>query len=124
MLILGLVSTLLGIVGVILPLMPGTVFLLIAAWAFSRSSIRLHAWLHQHPLLGRTIRDWRQHRIIPPKAKFLAIANMSAGFAYAVIVLGDTWIVPTVVGGTLVPVALWIATRPSRTSAGQAQGTA
>ncbi len=62
MLLLGLVCTAVGIAGLILPLLPGTVFLLIAAWAFSRSSERLHLWLFHHPRFGRTIRDWHYYR--------------------------------------------------------------
>ncbi|NQV60805.1 MAG: YbaN family protein [Alphaproteobacteria bacterium] len=112
MLALGLVCTALGIIGIILPIMPGTVFLLIAAWAFSRSSERLHLWLFQHPRFGRTIREWHLYGVIPARAKVLAITMMAGSFAYVAMTLNDNWIIPALVGGTLVPVAIWIASRP------------
>ncbi|MBL6951153.1 MAG: YbaN family protein [Alphaproteobacteria bacterium] len=112
MLALGLVCTALGIIGIILPVMPGTVFLLIAAWAFSRSSERLHLWLFQHPRFGRTIREWHLYGVIPVRAKVVAITMMAGSFAYVAMTLNDNWIIPALVGATLVPVAIWIASRP------------
>jgi len=110
------VCTALGIAGIILPLMPGTVFLLIAVWAFSRSSERLHLWLFHHPRFGRSIRAWYLYGVIPVPSKVLAIAMMAGSFAYVVVAHGDNWIVPALTGGTLATVAIWIATRPSRVS--------
>ncbi len=113
MLALGLVCTAVGIAGLILPLLPGTVFLLIAAWAFSRSSERLHQWLFHHPRFGRTIRDWHYYRAIPTGAKLLAVTMMSGSFIYVAITYSDDWLITVLVGATLAPVAIWIATRPS-----------
>jgi uncharacterized membrane protein YbaN (DUF454 family) len=113
MMALGLVCTVLGIIGIILPVMPGTVFLLIAAWAFSRSSERLHLWLYYHPRFGQTIRDWHLHRVIPVRGKLLAITMMAMSFAYVAVSQSPNWLVPALVGATLLPVAIWIATRPS-----------
>ena len=48
----GWIFTALGVVGLILPLMPGTIFLILAAWCFSQSSPRFEAWLLGHPRLG------------------------------------------------------------------------
>jgi uncharacterized membrane protein YbaN (DUF454 family) len=113
MLALGLVCTALGIIGIILPVMPGTVFLLIAAWAFSRSSTRLHLWLYNHPRFGGTIRDWHQFRAIPVKAKVLAVSMMAISFAFVATTLGHNMAVPIIVGVVMAPVGVWIATRPS-----------
>ncbi|MFP6695911.1 MAG: YbaN family protein [Alphaproteobacteria bacterium] len=113
MLALGLDCTALGIIGIILPVMPGTVFLLIAAWAFSRSSKRLHLWLHNHLRFGRVLQDWHQYRAIPVRAKVLAILMMGASFTYVAMTLNQNMIVPILVGAALAPVAIWIATRPS-----------
>lgn len=118
---LGLACTALGIVGIILPVMPGTVFLLIAAWAFSRSSARLHAWLFHHPRFGRSIQNWHYHRVIPIRAKILAISMMSGSFAYVAITFSEHWIVPALVGAVVVPVAIWVATRASQIRAVPAQ---
>jgi uncharacterized membrane protein YbaN (DUF454 family) len=112
MLALGLICTALGIVGIILPVMPGTVFLLIAVWAFSRSSEKLHLWLFYHPRFGQTIRAWHQYRAIPLRAKVLAVTMMAASFTYVAVMLNQNWLVPVLVGAILAPVAIWIATRP------------
>ncbi|HJM93884.1 MAG: YbaN family protein [Alphaproteobacteria bacterium] len=119
MLLLGFVCTAVGIAGLILPLLPGTVFLLIAAWAFSRSSERLHLWLFHHPRFGRTIRDWHYYRAIPTGAKLLAIVMMLGSFIYVAITCRDDWLITALVGATLALVAIWIATRPN---AGQGRG--
>jgi uncharacterized protein len=113
MLALGILCTGLGIVGIILPVMPGTVFLLIAAWAFSRSSERLHLWLYHHPRFGRTIRNWHQYRAIPIKAKIMAVTMMAGSFIYILVTLNQNWMLPVLIGALLVPVAIWIVTRPS-----------
>lgn len=117
MLALGLLCTAVGIAGLILPLLPGTLFLLIAAWAFSRSSERLHQWLYHHPRFGRTIREWYLYRAIPPRAKVLAITMMSGSFAYVAVTYSHDWLITFLVGATLAPVAIWIATRPNGASA-------
>ncbi|MBW7949136.1 MAG: DUF454 family protein [Pseudorhodoplanes sp.] len=75
---LGLTSVACGIAGIILPLVPTTPFLLLAAFAFARSSPRLHAWLVSHPRLGPPINDWQRHRAIRRRAKVVAVAAMVA----------------------------------------------
>lgn len=78
---LGLTSVACGIAGIILPLVPTTPFLLLAAFAFARSSPRLHAWLVSHPRLGPPIKDWQRHRAIRRRAKVVAVAAMVAFLA-------------------------------------------
>lgn len=56
---LGWICIALGVLGIFLPLMPTTVFLLIAAWCFARSSERFHSWLVAHPHLGPFIHAWQ-----------------------------------------------------------------
>ena len=89
MLALGLMCTALGVIGIILPVMPGTVFLLIAVWAFSRSSEKLHLWLYHHPRFGHTIRAWQQNRAIPLRAKAAAVTMMAASFTYVAVTLNQ-----------------------------------
>src|SRR5690606_41134853 len=55
----------LALAGTVLPLLPTTPFLLVAAWAFARSSPRLDAWLHAHPRLGPPLAAWQARRAIP-----------------------------------------------------------
>ena len=110
---LGFASLGLGLAGAVLPLLPTTPFLLLAAWAFSNSSERLHRWLLEHPRLGPVILDWRRHRRIPLSAKVLATVLLGAS-------LGTTVAFSVLPGAFLVGFALflagvlaWIWTRPS-----------
>lgn len=68
----GCLSLALGVVGIFLPLLPTTPFLLLAAVCFSKASPRLHQWLIQHPKLGPSIVAWQTRRVISLKAKLLA----------------------------------------------------
>ncbi|MEI2384345.1 YbaN family protein [Breoghania sp. JC706] len=79
-LILGLLFVGLGFVGVFLPVLPTTPFLILAAACFTRSSTRLETWLMEHRHFGPTLRDWRERGAIPARAKLLALAGTSAGF--------------------------------------------
>src|SRR5690606_16765109 len=83
-LVLGFLSVGCGLVGAVLPMVPTTPFLLLAAFAFARSSPRLHRWLLSHRYFGPLITNWQQHGSIDRKAKFSAIGVM-------VPMLGLTW---------------------------------
>lgn len=72
----GTVFLAIGIAGVILPLMPGTVFLLLASFCYLRGSKRLHDWLMGHPVLGRQVRVMKGELPMPVRAKVTAIAAM------------------------------------------------
>ncbi len=104
----------LGCVGIFLPLLPTTPFVLLAAFCFSRSSRRLHRWLLTQRTFGPIIRDWNQHGVIRPRIKWTSIGLI-------VLMLGY----PTVFGALALPlkVALvlvglsvisFIWSRPSR----------
>jgi uncharacterized protein len=75
---LGLVLVGMGYLGVILPGLPATPFLLAASYCFIRSSPRLHRWLRRSPVLGRVIHDWESHRGIRPAVKVFAICLVAA----------------------------------------------
>lgn len=77
----GAVSLALALIGVVLPLLPTTPFLLVAAYAFARSSPRLHAWLIAHPRFGSMISNWREQGAISRPVKIFAIIVMAATFA-------------------------------------------
>lgn len=112
----GVISVALGLVGVALPLLPTTPFMILAAACFARSSPRLHDWLWTHRLFGPAIRDWHHHRAIPAVAKRAALAAMAAAFALS-LWLGLRWEVLLLQGLVLAATGTWIATRPSRPAA-------
>lgn len=107
----------LGIAGMLLPVMPTTIFLILALWAFSKSSVRFHDWLYSHPRLGRSLRDWHRHRVIPLPAKCLAVAMMSASLLYVTLFVAESWTLPLGLGLGLGSVAAYILSRPHRAPA-------
>jgi len=68
----GAIAVLLGILGIFLPLLPTTPFLLLASWCFARGSDRLHGWLLSHRVFGEYLRNFEAGRGIPLKAKIVA----------------------------------------------------
>ena len=74
----GLLNVALGVIGIFVPGMPTTVFLLIAGWFFARSSPRLHRWLHQHPRLGPYL-EMARTRSMPLRARILTALAIWAG---------------------------------------------
>lgn len=72
----------LGAIGVFLPVLPTTPFMLAALWAFARGSPRFHGWLYNHRLFGPPLQRWERHRVIPAHAKALAVVAMLASLAY------------------------------------------
>ena len=72
----------LGAVGAFLPGLPTVPLMLVALWAFSKSSQRFHDWLYAHPVFGPPLQQWRTHRIIPVRAKVAAVATMIASLFY------------------------------------------
>lgn len=99
----------LGVLGVILPVMPSTIFFILALWAFKRSSPRLEGRLLAHPRIGPTLSDWDRNRSIKPRTKVVAISMIwaclliSAAFVhkpyvYAILAatgIGLTWYLAT-----------------------------
>jgi len=115
--VLGWSCVALGIVGALLPVVPSTVFFLVALWAFSKSSTRFHQWLYSHPMLGRPLREWHAHRVIPLPAKLLAVTTMFASLLYVIFFVADDWLLPAVLGAVMAAVAAYIISRPHRIAA-------
>lgn len=104
----------LGCLGAVLPVLPTTPFLLLALWAFSRSSERFHGWLIHHRWLGRIVRDWESHRVIPLRAKIIAITTMAASLAWAVLFSKAPWYALAAMAAVIAYGAWYILTKPSR----------
>lgn len=68
----------LGFIGIFVPGLPTTPFVLVAAWAAARGSARLHRWLHDHHLFGPMVRDWQAHGAVSRRAKWVSTLTMLA----------------------------------------------
>ena len=103
----------LGVIGVFLPVMPTTVFMIGALWAFSMSSKRLETWLLEHPRFGPRLVEWRAHRVIPVRAKLFAWSSMAASLAIMFVARVPYWAIATAAALMLVGV-IYIARCPSK----------
>ncbi|GGD08718.1 DUF454 family protein [Franconibacter pulveris 1160] len=92
LLIIGWLAVALATLGVVLPLLPTTPFLLLAAWCFARSSPRFHDWLLYRSWFGGYLRFWQQHRAMPPGAKPRAVAFILITFAISLWVVNILWV--------------------------------
>jgi uncharacterized membrane protein YbaN (DUF454 family) len=86
----GLVSVAVGVIGIFVPLLPTTVFLLIGAACFARSSDRLHDWLLGHRWLGPYIRNYREHRGITQRARVLNLVALWVVIGYSALFAAST----------------------------------
>lgn len=109
---LGWAFVALGAIGAVLPVMPTTIFLIGAAWAFGRSSPRLEARLLGDPRFGPALRAWRDHRALSRRGKVCACAGIAAGYAsFFFLSSPPPWLALTVFA-ILAAVALWLVRRP------------
>ena len=90
---LGWSAVALGLLGVILPVLPTTPFLLVAAFAFGNSSPRARAWLIDHAPFGPAIRDWEERGAISRRAKTLAVSMMTLVLVVSLILGAPWWVV-------------------------------
>ena len=109
---LGWASLGLGALGILLPLLPTTPFLLLAAYFFSRGSRRLHAWLLDHRVFGPPIENWRAHHAISTGAKCAALAAMALILAISALADVRAWVL-AVQAFILAGVAVFLLTRPT-----------
>jgi uncharacterized protein len=110
---MGCVLVALGVIGMVMPLMPGAVFLIAAVWCFARSSPRLEAWLLNHPQFGKTLRDWRSDGAIPRPAKIMACAGMTFGFVVFWFSAHPSLLLAACVAALLLACAGYVVSRPS-----------
>jgi len=107
----GVVLTVVGVIGLVTPGWPGTIFLILAAGCFARSSPKLEAWLLGHPRLGPSVVAWRENGAIPRKIKYIAIGSMVVSFVIVLLInLSLVWTV--IVGVSLLASALYVGSRP------------
>jgi uncharacterized membrane protein YbaN (DUF454 family) len=106
-----------GIVGVFVPVMPSAVFFLVALWLFSKGSKRFHDWLYNHRIFGPVLLAWSRHRVIPPKAKALALICMATSVAIVALFVVDGWQLPLALGLINAIAGVYIVSRPGRVPA-------
>ncbi len=82
---LGMISLAIGIAGIVLPVLPTTPFVLLAAACFARGSRRFHDWLLGHALFGPIIIEWNEYGSIPWRTKIIAIILMSATLSFSIV---------------------------------------
>ncbi len=111
---IGFVCVGIGMLGAVLPLLPATPFLLIALWAFSRSSQRFHHWLYTHPRFGPRLQEWKKYGTVPVRVKVSAISAMGVSFALMAFVMRVKWPVLAASGSLMLIGAAYILSRPSR----------
>lgn len=109
---LGCLMLALGIIGAFLPVMPTTIFLILAAWCFGKSSPRLEAWMLDHPRFGPGLRRWREEGAVPRKAKLMAVSGMSLGYALFWIEAKPGLPLASVVAVFMVSAAIYVVSRP------------
>ena len=110
----GSVCVLLGIVGIFLPLLPTTPFMLLAAACFARSSRRFHDWLLANRTFGPLIAEWEKHRSIPRRTKLTAIGLMSLTLAVSIVFFVEPRWLQGLLAAIGIGLAIWLYRIPSR----------
>ena len=108
---IGILSLSLGYVGIVVPGLPTTVFILIAAWAFSKCSTKFTYWIENHRLFGPMVLNWQQYKGLSRRAKKVAILTIIPTFAFTIFIafsmIGDL-----IFGFFGIALCTWLATRP------------
>ena len=109
--LLAYISLGIGLIAIVVPGLPTTEFILLAAWAATRSSPRLSAWLENHRLFGPILSNWRNGKIIARRAKVSATVSMLLCAGVMLMTLDHGWPVYLAILG-MGAGNLWIWSRP------------
>ena len=115
LLALGWICVGLGFIGIFVPGLPTTIFLIIALWAFTKSSKKLRIWLLNHKRFGPILRNWQEHKVVPLKAKILMVVLQTL----VVIIVQytfDNLFITVGLAIILLMVATYVISLPSRVS--------
>lgn len=109
---LGMLSLAMAYIGLVVPGIPFSIFLVFAAYCFAKSSKKMHDWLYNHKWFGEFLTNWTNHRVFPLKAKYAMVAVMSSSLAIMWFTTGNIkamfW-----AGITMLAVAIWTWRYPS-----------
>ncbi|GHB30033.1 YbaN family protein [Salinicola rhizosphaerae] len=108
---LAAISFALGVIGLFLPVMPTTCFMLAAVWLASKGSPRFANWIRTHPRFGPSIQAWERERAIPRHAKIMAVSMLSVSCVVIGFAVSLLWLKVGLILG-LVALSIWIVTRP------------
>ncbi|MFC4309001.1 YbaN family protein [Steroidobacter flavus] len=111
LLIFAALSFALGVIGIFVPGLPTTVFILMAGWAAARSSPRFHNWLENHRVFGPMLRDWRKHGAVSRRAKIMATVMMTASAVILFLTISRMWLAEAITG-VMALVLMWLWLRP------------
>jgi uncharacterized membrane protein YbaN (DUF454 family) len=114
LLVAGSLCVALGVVGIFLPLLPTTPFLLLAAACYARASRRFYDWLLANRTFGPLIVEWRRHRSIPYRTKLTAIGLMSLTLTISIVFFVPVFWVQVLLACFGVAMAIWMYRMPSR----------
>jgi uncharacterized membrane protein YbaN (DUF454 family) len=112
----GVVLVGIGLVGVFVPGLPTTVFLIVALFCFKKGSSRLENWLLNHRRFGPTLQDWERHRAIKPRTKLVATGTMWVFIAVSALLIPKLWVTALVVAHGVAG-TWYIASRPANAPA-------
>lgn len=90
---LGCLCVVLGVLGIFLPILPTTPFILLAAWLFTRSSEKFHTWIKEHPRFGPILAIWGEGNGITPSVRNRILFYMWSGMLLSMLIVGKWWAV-------------------------------
>jgi uncharacterized protein len=109
----GHLSLALAFIGIFIPLLPTVPFVLLAAFCYSRGSDRFHRWLLAHPRFGPAVAEWRDHRIVRPRAKALSVVTLSLSLCFPLFILDLSIPVRVIAGLIIAGVMVFLLSCPS-----------
>jgi uncharacterized membrane protein YbaN (DUF454 family) len=101
----------LGVIGIFVPGLPTTVFILLAGWAAARSSPRFAAWLDSHATFGPMLRDWRERGAVSRRAKISATVVMAISSMILFLTTSQAWMAEAITA-VMAVVLMWLWRRP------------
>lgn len=114
LIIAGFISLLLGIIGALLPVMPTTPFIILAAACFARSSERFHQMLLRNRIFGPLLVEWETHRSIPYRTKLIALAMLAVTLGSSILLFVRPLQLQLAVAAVGVVIGVWLYRLPSR----------